>query len=84
MIETLHALAPGIYGRTLPCVFERAVFTSEPVEKGPGNVLEPVPERNRVSDGWGETNTTLIRAVLAGGAALAGAGVAYALRRRYR
>ena len=84
VIEMLHALAPGIYGRTLPYIFERAVFTSEPVEKGPGNVLEPVPEHNRVSDGWGETNTRLIQAALAGGAALAGAGLAYALRRRYR
>jgi hypothetical protein len=84
VIEMLHALAPGIYGRTLPYVFERAVFTSEPVETEPGDVFEPVPEHNSVSDGWGETNTTLIRAVLTGGAALAGAGVAYALLRRSR
>jgi NAD(P)-dependent dehydrogenase (short-subunit alcohol dehydrogenase family) len=85
VIETLHALAPGLYGRTLPYVFEWAVFTSELVEPGPGNVLEPVPEHNRVADGWGETNTTLRRAALAGGAALAGAaGVAYALLRRSR
>jgi len=72
------------YSRTLPYIIERAVFTSEPVEKGPGNVLEPVSEHNRVSDGWGETSTRLIQAALAGGAAIAGAGVAYALRRRYR
>jgi hypothetical protein len=84
-IEMLHALAPGIYGRTLPYFFERAVFSSKPVEQGPGNVLEPVPGQNRVSDGWSETNASLQRAALAGGEALAGAaGVAYALLGRYR
>ncbi len=36
VIETLHALAPGLYGRTLPYVFERAVFTSAAIEMGPG------------------------------------------------
>jgi NAD(P)-dependent dehydrogenase (short-subunit alcohol dehydrogenase family) len=67
IIETLHALAPGIYGRTLPYVFERAVFTSEPVELGPGNVFEPSPQGNRVSDGWDRTNTTELRAAAWGG-----------------
>ena len=85
LIETLHALAPGIYDRTLPYLFEWAVFSSEPVETGPGNVLEPTPEQNRVSDGWGETNTALLQAVLAGGVVVAGAvGVAYALLRKSR
>ena len=85
IIETLHALAPGIYGRTLPYVFERAVFTKEPVETGPGNVFEPTPENNRVSDGWDRTNTTVLRAAAWGGAALVGtAGAAYALLRRVR
>ena len=91
IIETLHALAPGIYGRTLPYVFERAVFTPEPVERGPGNVFEPVPENNRVSDGWDRTNTTVARVALVGGAALAAAHgrldvlfAAYALLRRGR
>jgi hypothetical protein len=85
VIEMLHALAPALYGRTLPFFFERAVFTSEPVEMGPGNVFEPVPGQNRISDGWGETNTALWQAALAGGAALAGAaGFAYVLLRRGR
>jgi hypothetical protein len=85
VIETLHALAPGIYGRTLPYFFEWAVFSSKPVEKGSGNVLEPVPEQNRVSDGWDETNATLVQAALAGGVAFAGAvGVAYVLLRKSR
>jgi hypothetical protein len=53
VIEMLHALAPGLYGKTLPYFFERVVFTSEPVEQGPGNILEPIPEQNRISDGWG-------------------------------
>ena len=52
MIETLHALAPGHYGRTLPYVFERAVFTSEPIDMGPGNAVKPIPERYRVAGGW--------------------------------
>ena len=81
----LHALAPGLYGRTLPYIFEHAVFSSGPFETGPGNVLEPIFEHNRVSDGWGRTNTTVLRAGLAGGAAVAGAaGIAYALLRRGR
>jgi hypothetical protein len=84
VIEVLHALAPSLYGRTLPYFFERAVFTSEPVEQGPGNVFEPVPEHNRVSDGWREANAWLRWVVLAGGAALAGAAVAYALLRKGR
>jgi|SRR5215210_6106203 len=85
VIEMLHALAPGLYGKTLPYFFERAVFTSEPVETGPGNIFEPVPEQNRVSDGWGQTNTALWQAALAGGAAFVGAaGLAYALLRRGR
>jgi hypothetical protein len=83
VIETLHALAPGLYGLTLPYVFERAVFTSESVEMGPGNVLEPIPERDRVAGGWDETNTKLQQVVLVGGAALAGAAdIASGLRRR--
>jgi NAD(P)-dependent dehydrogenase (short-subunit alcohol dehydrogenase family) len=82
IIEKLHALAPGIYGRTLPYFFEWAVFSSKPVDKGPGNVLEPIPGQNRVSDGWGEVNTKLRRAAIAGGATLA--GVAYAVLRRRR
>ena len=66
-------------------VFERAVFNSEPVEQGPGNVFEPIPEQNRVSDGWGKTNATFRQVALVGGAALAGAaGVAYALLRKGR
>ena len=69
IIETLRALAPGIYGRTLPYVFERAVHTKEPVETGPGNVCEPAPENNRVSDAWDRTNTTVLRAAAWGGGA---------------
>jgi NAD(P)-dependent dehydrogenase (short-subunit alcohol dehydrogenase family) len=85
VIEMLHALAPGLYGKTLPYFFERAVFSSEPAEIGPGNVFESSPGQNRISDGWGETNTALWQAALAGGAALAGmAGLAYALLRRGR
>jgi NAD(P)-dependent dehydrogenase (short-subunit alcohol dehydrogenase family) len=85
LIEILHALAPGLYGKTLPYFFEWAMFAPEAVEPGTGTVLEPIPEQNRISDGWDETNTALWQAALAGGAALAGvAGLAYALLRRGR
>jgi hypothetical protein len=72
VIETLHALAPGLYGRTLPYVFERAVFSSGPVEMGLDNVLEPSPEQNRAAGAWGETNTTLRQVALVGGAVITG------------
>lgn len=44
VIETLHALAPGLYGRILPYLFEHAVFGPESAEPGPGNVFEPAPK----------------------------------------
>jgi len=86
VIETLHVLAPGIYGRILPHVVERAVFNSESAEPGAGNLFEPIPEGNRLTGGWRKENTALRRTALAGGAALTGAGllagVGYALLRR--
>jgi hypothetical protein len=54
-------------------------------QRGTGNVFEPIPEQNRVSEGWDETNTALWQAAFIGGTALvSSAELAYALLRRSR
>ena len=72
LLRWAHTLTPGLYDLLVPYVFGRGAFLSEPADRGPGNVLEPMPEWNRLDGGWrGDGNALLRRGALVGGAALA-------------
>lgn len=48
----LHTLSPTLYDRIGPYPFHWLGFRSEPADRGPGNVLEPMRQWNRVRAGW--------------------------------
>jgi short-subunit dehydrogenase len=82
LLAWAHAATPKLYDFLVPYVFERGSFSSEPAEKGPGNVFEPMPEWNQVTGGWRDDGKALLRRVaLAGGATLAPALAYWAIRR---
>lgn len=71
LLTWAHAATPKLYDFLVPYIFDWGAFSSRPVEKGPGNVFDPMTEWNRVSGGWrGGGGARLRRAALAGGAAL--------------
>ena len=71
LLTWAHAATPKLYDFLVPYVFERGAFGSEPAEKGPGNVFDPMPEWNRVTGGWRvDRSVGIRRAALAGGATL--------------
>ncbi|MDQ4105870.1 MAG: SDR family oxidoreductase [Actinomycetota bacterium] len=83
LLAFAHAVTPGLYDFLVPYVFDWGAFRSEPAEQGPGNVFEPMPEWNQITGGWRAANkTSLRRAAIAGGAALA--PLAYWLIRQRR
>ena len=78
VLEIGHAVLPGLFSRTVPTAMNIVAFSRRPSRPGPGNVFEPMPDRNRVDGGW---RRTPVRAAI-GVAAAAAAAVATALRRR--
>lgn len=49
LLEVVNTLAPGIYARMIPSVFQRLVLASRPVAGGPGNLHDPASSQTRVS-----------------------------------
>jgi hypothetical protein len=45
-------LAPDLYARVVPSMFQRLVLASRPAEGGPGNLYDLAESRTEVSGGW--------------------------------
>lgn len=52
LLAFAHAVTSKLYDFLVPYVFGWGAFRSEPVDQGPGNVFEPMPEWNQVTGGW--------------------------------
>jgi NAD(P)-dependent dehydrogenase (short-subunit alcohol dehydrogenase family) len=52
LLTWLHTLSPALYDRIAPYAFHRLGYRPAPAQDGPGNVLAPMPEWNRVRAGW--------------------------------
>jgi hypothetical protein len=82
LLRWTHAATPKLYDVLIPYVFRWGAFTSEPAERGPGNVFEPMPELNRPGGGWRDGAKAIVRrGALAGGVALAPVLGYWAMRR---
>jgi NAD(P)-dependent dehydrogenase (short-subunit alcohol dehydrogenase family) len=71
VLELVHSLAPGFYGRFAADAFTAGNFGDGETERTAGNVLEPRPGPYRMQDGWRDRRRTLADAFLAA----AGAGL---------
>lgn len=53
-LETLHALSPALYERTIVRIIEKGFLRDEPEETSPGNLFEPDPHWTSTDGGFNE------------------------------
>ncbi|HET8701942.1 MAG TPA: SDR family oxidoreductase [Nitrococcus sp.] len=82
LLMLLHMLAPRLYDRLVPWVFEWSALGSEPAARDDGNLFQPMPEWNRISGDWRRKYRGRNLAI-AGGALAAGLLAYRLLRRRH-
>lgn len=61
LLAWAHAAAPGLYDRLVPYVMDWVALGGETADSGPGNVIEPMPEWNRVTGQWRHRRQRAIR-----------------------
>lgn len=54
-LELGHALAPGLFSRTVPTAMNTAALGRRGAGDSPGNVFDPMPEWNREQGSWRNT-----------------------------
>jgi NAD(P)-dependent dehydrogenase (short-subunit alcohol dehydrogenase family) len=52
VLELLHSLAPGLYGRVLPAAFTAGNHSARPAAASAGQVLAPQPGERSIDGGW--------------------------------
>jgi NAD(P)-dependent dehydrogenase (short-subunit alcohol dehydrogenase family) len=69
VIELVQTLAPALYRRVLPPVYEAGNYSELPAAPTPGNVLAPTDVAGPVRGGWRERPRELVRAFTDGAVA---------------